>query len=131
MAIMRGKRLWVSAGVLAVVLLALGVAYTQEAMKKKATSYAPVVITEHFDVIMERMSAAKPAIMKRQMDLLNERYDLSDRPAQGVTMSGGKAVQEGVRVKLPEGVTWEQLAKMTPDQIREKGLSLKGPVDDR
>jgi len=31
--------------------------------------------------------------MKRQMDLLKERYDLSDKPAGGVTMSGGKPVQ--------------------------------------
>ena len=48
--------------------------------------------------------------MKRQVDLLAERYDLANRAATGVTMSRGKAVQEGVRVKLPAGMTWEQLA---------------------
>ena len=57
---------------------------------------------------------------------MQERYDLSDRPAQGVTMSRGKAVQEGVRVKLPEGVSWQELAAMTPEQIREKRLWPKG-----
>jgi cytochrome c peroxidase len=41
-------------------------------------------------------------------------------------MSRGKAVQAGVRVKLPGGVTWEKLAEMTPDVIREKGLFPKG-----
>ena len=41
-----------------------------------------------------------------------ERYDLGDHPAQGVTMERGKPLQEGVRVKLPTGVTWEQLAAM-------------------
>ena len=51
----------------------------------------------------------------------------SDRPAKGVTMSRGKPVQEGVRVKLPEGVqSWQQLADMTPEEIREKGLWPKG-----
>ena len=40
----------------------------------------------------------------------NERYDLSDKPAEGVTMSRGKAVQGGVRAKLPTGVTWDELA---------------------
>jgi len=35
-------------------------------------------------------------------------------------MSRGKAVQEGVRVKLPAGVTWQQLASMAPDEIRRK-----------
>jgi hypothetical protein len=39
-----------------------------------------------------------------KVDVLNERSDLSDRPAQGVTMDRGKALQEGVRVKLPAGV---------------------------
>ena len=68
------------------------------------------------------MEAAKPEIMKRQMDLLDERYDLSDRPAAGVTMSRGKPVQEGVRAKLPPGTSWEQLAAMTPEEIRDKDL---------
>jgi len=36
--------------------------------------------------------------------------------------AGRKAVQAGVRVKLPAGTTWETLAGMTPDEMREKGL---------
>src|SRR4029079_17670779 len=31
-------------------------------------------------------------------------------------------VQEGVRARLPEGVTWESLAKMSPEEIRSKGV---------
>lgn len=85
------------------------------------SSYAPVDITEPFPTIMSRMKAAKPAIEKRQATLLEERYDLGDRPAKGVTMSRGKPVQEGVRAKLPAGVTWDGLAAMTPAQVREKG----------
>ena len=51
-----------------------------------------------------------------------QRYDLSDRPMPGVMMSGGrKPVQDGVRVKLPAGATWDGLAAMTPDEIRERG----------
>jgi len=102
-------------------MLVTGVAGAQ-ATGKQATSYAPVAIKEDFASIMARMTAAKPEIMKRQMDLLNERYDLSDRPAKGVTMSRGKAVQEGVRIKLPKGMTWEALAAMSPEEIREKDL---------
>lgn len=89
---------------------------------KKPSSYAPVVITEPFDSVMTRMKAAKPEIMKRQMELLHSRYDLADHPAKGVTMSRGKPIQEGVRVKLPAGMTWEQLAAMSPEDIKEKGL---------
>jgi hypothetical protein len=68
------------------------------------------------------MSAAKDDVMKRQMDLLAARYDLSDRPASGITMSRDKAVQAGVRVKLPAGTTWEALARMPADEIRDKGV---------
>lgn len=89
---------------------------------KQPSSYSPVVMSEPLDAKMARMKAAKPETMKRQMDLLNTRYDLGDRPAKGVTMSRGKPVQEGVRVKLPEGMTWEKLAQMTPDEIREKNV---------
>src|SRR6266851_5288037 len=87
-----------------------------------ASSYAPVDIHESFSKIMSRMTAAKPEIMKRHMALLEQRYDLSDRPAQGVKMSGGKAVQQGVRVKLASGTTWDQLSKLSSEQIRERDL---------
>jgi cytochrome c peroxidase len=91
------------------------------------SSYAPVVMHESFAATAAKMKAAKPEILKRQAQLLEERYDLSDRPAQGVKMSGGKPVQEGVRVKLPAGVkSWQELAAMSPEQIREKGLWPKG-----
>jgi cytochrome c peroxidase len=99
--------------------LAIGVGLAQY---KVPSSYLPVDMHESFAALMARMSAAKPEIMKRQMELLEERYDLSDRPAPGVTMSRGKPVQQGVRVKLPAGVTWEQLAKTPPDQIKSRNL---------
>jgi cytochrome c peroxidase len=104
-------------------LLALGLAYAQE---RGQTSYAPVDIKEPFASIMARMKAAKPETEKRQADLLDERYDLSNRPAPGVTMSRGKPVQEGVRVKLPAGMTWQKLAAMSPEEIRDKNLFPKG-----
>src|SRR6202030_1657283 len=78
------------------------------------TSYMKVDITEPFAAIMARMTAAKPGIEQAHMAVLNERYDLSDRPAQGVVMDRGKPLQEGVRVKLPAGTTWERLAAVTP-----------------
>jgi len=89
---------------------------------KRPTSYAPVALTEPFDVVMHRMKDGKPEIMKRQMDLLQQRYDLGDRPASDCTMSRGKKIQEGVRAKLPASITWDQLSSLTPDQIREKDL---------
>src|SRR5690606_35331019 len=89
------------------------------------SSYMPVEITEDFSEIVERMSAQKAEVMRRHRELLEERYDLSNRPARnGLTYSDrDKPIQEGVRVKLPEGVErWEQLAGMKPEEIREKDL---------
>ena len=56
---------------------------------------------EDFEVVRKRMEQAKPAIQKKHADLLSERYDLADRPANDVKMSHGKAVQAGTRAKLP------------------------------
>jgi len=86
------------------------------------SSYMPVVITEDFAVTMARMKAARAAIMQRQMALLAQRYDLSNRPARDSTMFRGKPVQEAVRVRLPRGISWEQLAAMRPEEIRDKNL---------
>ena len=105
--------------------LALGVLTTalvgQEGAKRPS-SYMPVVIDEDFASIMKRMSAAKSAIMQRQMALLNERYDLGNRAAPGVTMARGKAVQQGIRAKLRSGMTWDKLGQMTPEEIRDQGV---------
>jgi cytochrome c peroxidase len=90
------------------------------------TSYQPVAIDQPFEAIMAHDVAAKPGIEREHQALLEERYDLSDHAAQGLTMEHGKPLQEGVRVKLPPGVTWEQLAAMSPDEIRQRGLWPKG-----
>ncbi|HMM09536.1 MAG TPA: cytochrome B6 [Paracoccus solventivorans] len=71
--------------------------------------------------------AQKPAVMARQRELLDSRYDLADRPLPGAMMSGGtKPVQEGVRVRLPDGQDWDSLAAMTPAEIRDGELLPQG-----
>ena len=116
--------------VAALVLAACGYAWAQDAdqnPERGATSYMPIAIEEDFESIMQRMSAEKDAVMQRQQKLLEERYDLGEQPAKGVTMSNGKPVQEGVRVRLPAGVdSWEALNKLSPQEIKEKGLFPKG-----
>ncbi|MBJ6764458.1 cytochrome B6 [Myxococcaceae bacterium JPH2] len=82
----------------------------------------PVDQTEPFSEVMARMKADKPKVEARHQQLLVQRYDLGNKPASGVTMSRGKPVQEGVRVKLPSGVTWDSLAAMSPEAIRDKGI---------
>jgi len=100
--------------------MVVGVVRAQDPPPKGATSYMPVDLKEPFASVMERMSAAKAGVMKRQMDLLAQRYDLSNRPAKD-TMTRGKALQEGVRVRLAGGMTWEKLGSMDPAAIRAAG----------
>jgi len=90
------------------------------------SSYAPVALTEKFSEVMARMKSEKTAVMKRQMDLLQERYDLRDDPAPGVTMTRGKPVQRGIRVRLTAGTSWEGLAAMAPEEIRNGNLFPQG-----
>src|SRR5450759_4387693 len=99
----------------------LSLAYAQQE-QHGVSSYLPVDIKESFASIMARMKAAKPDIEKDHTNLLSARYDLSNRPAKDATMSRGKPLQEGIRVKLPAGTSWDRLASMSPAEIREKTL---------
>jgi cytochrome c peroxidase len=103
----------VAVGILTVALAVYGVATAED-------------VKEDFSAVMTRMKAEKPAILRRQTELLQARYDLGDRPARGATNSRGKPIQEGVRVKLTKGQTWEALASQSPETIREGGLFPQG-----
>jgi cytochrome c peroxidase len=89
-------------------------------------TYRPLP-TQPLSEVRASDEAAKPGVMQRQQQLFTRRYDLSDRPMPGVMMSGGrKPVQSGVRVKLPQGVTWDSLAAMDPAEIRQRGVLPEG-----
>jgi cytochrome c peroxidase len=116
------KKTW-----LAIMLLAFSFSLDAETNSNPPpSSYMPVIMKEDIQTTIKRMESEKTAIQKRHQDLLNQRYDLSNKASSNVKMNGGKPVQEGVRVKLPANVTWEELAKMTPDDIKAKGLFPKG-----
>ena len=72
--------------------------------------------------LVKRLQAEKPTFAKRQQALLSARYDLADRPAPGATMSRGKPVQDGVRARLPAGTTWDQLAALSPEEVKARKL---------
>jgi len=85
------------------------------------SSYGPTNQTQTFEQIKAGRLAVKDARAKEHMELLNSRYDLSKKISADFFMSGSKPIPVGPTAKLP-GVTWEQLSKMTPEQIKEKGL---------
>ena len=95
--------------------------------EEKKPPAAPLETAEDFAKAMAKMKAQKLGIMEFQAKFLSDRYDLSDRPSQSLKMSGGrKSVQEGVRVRLPKGMTWEKLAAMSPEEIKAKDLFPRG-----
>jgi cytochrome c peroxidase len=84
------------------------------------SSYGPTNQTDTFDQIKAKRMAVKAERAKQQMKLLNSRYDLSKKTSDKVKMSGGKSIPVGPTAKL-RGISWKQLDKMTPEQIKEKG----------
>jgi cytochrome c peroxidase len=93
---------------------------------ERPESYMPVVIERSFEAILNDDAAQKDKFMQRQRTLLEERYDLGNRASSVAMSAGRKPVQQGVRVKLPAGVTWPQLAAMTPEQIKQRNLFPRG-----
>jgi cytochrome c peroxidase len=95
-----------------------------------ASSYdqiAPVLLgKQSFQAVMAKDKADKDAVMARQKKLLEERYNLAPHPDKKVTMTRGKPVSVGPTARLAEGVTWEKLAGMSSDAIRDQGLFPKG-----
>jgi cytochrome c peroxidase len=116
------KAKWIGLTGVFLVLIVLAISTFAQPPLRGETSYSPVVIKEGFEAIMARMKAAKPGVMMRHMDLLGERYDLDNRPAMGMTMSRGKPIQEGVRIRLPKDMTWAKLASTSPEEIKSKDL---------
>ncbi|CAN5883421.1 cytochrome b6 [soil metagenome] len=115
--------------VLLTAALVLGVgSHAQELKKEKIdeNTYLPVVIEKDFETIRQEDSAERDKFMDRQRALMEARYDLGDNPSD-ILMSGErKSVQQGVRVKLPDSVTWAQLSELSPGEIKEKDLFPQG-----
>jgi hypothetical protein len=88
--------LMVVCATLTIVVLVYAVnAQVPEEVDPVGETYMPVVIEEDFQTIMTRESEEKEKFMDRQMELLNRRYDLSDRPSD-VMMSGSNFLTESV-----------------------------------
>src|SRR5712671_7603692 len=76
---------------------------------------------EPFNVVRARDKANKAGVMAAHQRLLEERYNLTRRVDDNVRMTRGKPIPVGPTAKLKNGVSWEQLGRMSPDEIREKG----------
>jgi cytochrome c peroxidase len=120
--LVRRRRLSQTVALALVGVAGLATAWTVFAAPPKDQTYMPVVPTKSFEDIYQGDTDEKDEVLARQKALLEKRYDLSDN-ASDVQMSGKrKPVQQGVRVKLPSGATWDKLNSMTPEQIKRQNL---------
>jgi cytochrome c peroxidase len=72
-----------------------------------------------FEEIVQADVAAKPQVMAAQQKLLEGRYELSPKLDTQVSMSRGKPIPIGPTARLAPGMTWDGLARMTPEAIRQ------------
>ena len=58
--------------------------------------------------------------MAAHQKLLEERYDLTRHVDKSSRMTRGKPIAVGPTARLKNGVTWEQLGQMSPEEIRDR-----------
>ncbi len=75
-----------------------------------------------FEDIMKQESANKAAVMKAQQALLESRYNLVPKLDPEAKMSRGKPLPVGPTARLAQGMTWDQLSQLRPDDIRQRNL---------
>lgn len=96
----------------------------------KTSSYdqiSPVLLGQKtFEQMKTEDEEKKPTFAARQKKLLEDRYNLTPRTEPRVTMTRGKPIPVGPTVKLPAGMTWDKLAAMPADEIRDQGLFPQG-----
>jgi cytochrome c peroxidase len=115
---------------LAVVVFSATKSAADEPPKAVASSYDQITPTllgkQSFTATMAKDKADKAAVMARQKKLLEERYELTPKLDKKLTMTRGKAIAIGPATKLANGLTWEKLADMSSDVIRDQGVFPKG-----
>ena len=105
--------------IILIVIINFDVSFAQQT--KVVSSYGPVNQDVGFDQIKAGRMKVKADRAKEHNDLLNVRYDLSKKTSQDVLMSGGKPIPVGPTAKL-QGINWADLDKLTPEQIKTKGI---------
>lgn len=73
-----------------------------------------------FDEVYQQDVKEKPEVMETQRKLLERRYVLEPKFDETLTMARGKAICVGPTARLPQGMTWEKLAEMSPQEVRKE-----------
>ena len=77
---------------------------------------------ESFEEVKNQDIKDRPGISKTQQSLLQKRYDLTPRLDPHATMTRGKRLAVGPTARLPDGLNWQKLAKLSSEEIRKKNI---------
>ena len=77
---------------------------------------------QSFEETMKADVADKSKVMAAHQKLLESRYILTPRLDPTAKMSRGKALAVGPTARLATGLTWEELAKLSPEEIKRRGV---------
>ncbi|OJW07096.1 MAG: cytochrome B6 [Planctomycetales bacterium 71-10] len=72
--------------------------------------------------VQTKEAAAKPEVTAAQRKYLEGRFNLAPKLDPVATMSRGKPLPVGPTAKLPEGMDFDALAKLSPEEIQERGV---------
>jgi cytochrome c peroxidase len=75
-----------------------------------------------FEETMKADVADKSKVMAAQRKLLESRYALTPRLDPAAKMARGKPLAVGPTARLATGLTWEELAKLSPEEIKRRGV---------
>jgi cytochrome c peroxidase len=72
--------------------------------------------------IMQKEIDNKAAVMSAQKELLERRYNLKPKFDPEAKMSRGKPLVVGPTARLADDMSWDELASLEPDEIKERGV---------
>ncbi len=90
----------------------LGFEFYRDPLNSKRPMQSP-------DEIRKMDEEAKSKVMGDQRKLLEGRYNLNPQTDPSAKMSRGKPLVVGPTARLKQGMTWDGLAQMSPDQIKQ------------
>lgn len=76
-------------------------------------------VRQTFEETMAADVEAKPGVLELQRKLLETRYNLAPKLDPAAKMTRGKPLAVGPTARLRQGVTWDSLSKMKPDEMRQ------------
>jgi cytochrome c peroxidase len=87
------------------------------------TSLASIEDVGAFETFYKMCAENKAKVNAARADYMTRRYHFTGKTTRQSTMTRGKALPVGPVIRLPKDITsWEELAKLSPEEIRKRDL---------